>query len=92
MSGWYWFLIERAEDYYETPDGTIYAIGYAEGKGRKRKPPHSNEDKLIDTKWFAYVQGFENEWGYVCESELRRTPLVWEIPREAIHYSGRRRE
>jgi hypothetical protein len=45
-----------------------------------------------DTIWFGYVQGFEEEWGDFSEAELRSLyPKVWEIPRKALPYSGRRK-
>jgi hypothetical protein len=93
MTGWYWFLIERAEDVYETEKGEEYGFYYQEGQGKRRgnkpRPPKHKTDRLIDTKWFCYTQGFEDEWGYVCESQLRH-PLIWEIKKIDLPHSGRR--
>jgi len=45
-----------------------------------------------DTIWFGYVQGFEEEWGYFSQAEIESLkPRTWEIPKENLHYSGRRR-
>ena len=44
-----------------------------------------------DTIYFGLVQGFEEEWGDFSEGELRSlSPRVWEIPKKALPYSGRR--
>ncbi len=45
-----------------------------------------------DTIYFGLVQGFEEELGYFSLAELESMkPRVWEIPKHATHYSGRRR-
>ena len=47
-----------------------------------------------DTLWFGFVQGFEEEWGCWSEgelSELIKQGKLWEIPRQNLSYSGRRR-
>jgi len=45
-----------------------------------------------DTIYFGLVQGFEEEWGYFSKGELESLkPKVWEIPKKALTYSGRRR-
>jgi hypothetical protein len=44
-----------------------------------------------DTIWFGFVQGFEEEWGDFSQAELESlTPMVWELPKEALPWSGRR--
>ena len=44
-----------------------------------------------DQIWFGLVQGMEQEWGYFSEAELMSLRgKVWEIPQEALCYSGRR--
>ena len=41
--------------------------------------------------YFGLVQGFEEEWGYFSEAELKSLgPKVWEIPKHALVWSGRR--
>jgi len=46
-----------------------------------------------DTIWFGLVQGFEEEWGYFSQAEIESLkPKTWEIPKENLHYSGRRNE
>ena len=45
-----------------------------------------------DTIWFGFVQGFEEEWGEFSQAELESLkPRVWEIPKQNLPYSGRRR-
>lgn len=44
-----------------------------------------------DTIWFGLVQGFEEEWGEFSQAELESlSPRVWELPRRALPWSGRR--
>jgi hypothetical protein len=44
-----------------------------------------------DTIWFGFVQGFEEEWGDFSQAELESlTPMVWELPKKALPWSGRR--
>ena len=44
-----------------------------------------------DTIYFGFVQGFEEEWGDFSLGELESLkPRVWEIPKKALPYSGRR--
>ena len=44
-----------------------------------------------DTIWFGYVQGFDEEWGDFSQAELESLkPKVWELPKKALPYSGRR--
>ena len=44
-----------------------------------------------DIIWFGYVQGLDEEWGYFSQAEIESLkPKTWEIPKENLHYSGRR--
>jgi len=44
-----------------------------------------------DTLYFGFVQGFEDEWGYFRESELKSLGgKIWELPKQALEWSGRR--
>ena len=44
-----------------------------------------------DTIWFGFVQGFEEEWGDFSQAELESLkPMVWELPKKALPWSGRR--
>lgn len=44
-----------------------------------------------DTIYFGYVQGQFDEWGCFSKAELELLrPMVWEIPRRDLVYSGRR--
>jgi len=57
------------------------------------------QDSLIDglaykddTIWFGLVQGLEDEWGYFSQAEIERLkPKIWEIKKQDLPYSGRRR-
>lgn len=43
--------------------------------------------------WFGFVQGFEEEWGYIDKREIEeqiKKGSVWEIPKENLTISGRR--
>ena len=52
----------------------------------------ANGDSIPDTIWFGYVQGFEEEWGYFSQAEIESLkPKVWEIKKEDLPYSGRRK-
>lgn len=45
-----------------------------------------------DTIWFGLVQGIEEEWGSFSQAELESLrPMVWEIPKENLPWSGRRK-
>lgn len=45
-----------------------------------------------DTIYHGFVQAECEEWGDFSESELKNLyPRVWEIPKKALPYSGRRR-
>ena len=42
--------------------------------------------------WFGFVQGFEEEWGYFSEEEIRGPGnMAWEIKVQDLPYAGRRR-
>ena len=44
-----------------------------------------------DGNHFGFVQGFENEWGYFSEDELKSLGnRVWEIKNVDLAYAGRR--
>ncbi len=44
-----------------------------------------------DTIFFGFVLGFVEEWGYFSLVELENLkPMVWEIPKNNLPYSGRR--
>ena len=44
-----------------------------------------------DTIYFGFVQGFEEEWGDFSKAQLESLkPMVWEIPKKNLLYSGRR--
>ena len=44
-----------------------------------------------DTIWYGFVQGFEEEWGDFSQAELESLkPQVWELPKKALPWSGRR--
>jgi len=40
--------------------------------------------------WFGLVQGFEDEWGYFSETELKSHRNIWKIKPCDLPYSGRR--
>ncbi len=41
--------------------------------------------------WFGFVQGFEEEWGYFTEEEIRGLGnLAWEINPQDLPFAGRR--
>lgn len=45
-----------------------------------------------DSIWYGLVQGFEEEWGYFSQAEIESLrPKTWEIPKDNLPYSGRRR-
>jgi len=44
--------------------------------------------------WFGLVQGFEDEWSYFDENELKelmKRGIVWEIKKQDLPFAGRRR-
>ena len=48
-------------------------------------------EKVDDDRWFGFVQGLEEEWGYFSEAELKSLGAkVWEIPSKNLSFSGRR--
>lgn len=45
-----------------------------------------------DTIWHGYVHGIEDEWGYFSQAKIERLkPKTWEIRKQDLPYSGRRR-
>lgn len=39
-------------------------------------------EKVDEHRWFGLVRGFETEWGYWDERELKKNaPLIWEVER-----------
>lgn len=50
-----------------------------------------NGKAVPDTIWFGYVQGLEEEWGCFSQAELENLkPQIWELPKKALVWSGRR--
>ncbi len=46
---------------------------------------------LKGKKWFGFIQGSVEVWGYFVDAEINRLrPRTWEIPQANLHYSGRR--
>ncbi len=44
-------------------------------------------------RWFGFVQGLEEEWGYIDKEEVNNLITkgsVWEIPKKNLTFSGRR--
>jgi len=40
-------------------------------------------EKVDEHIWFGLVRGFETEWGYWDDRDLKGlAPLVWEVPRK----------
>lgn len=49
------------------------------------------EDTEDGKLYFGFVQGFEEEWGYFSEKELKSVGnWIWELPAKALQWSGRR--
>ena len=77
FSGWYWFATEKSEE-------------------RKAGDPNGggsmiNGKEVDDVIWFGLVQGFEQEWGYFSEAEIKSLgPKAWPIPACNLPFSGRR--
>ena len=43
-----------------------------------------------DGTWYGYVQGFENEWGYFSEDEIKSLgSMAWEVPKSNWEFTGR---
>jgi len=40
--------------------------------------------------WFGLVQGFEEEWGYFSEAELKSNRMIWKIKAGDLSIAGRR--
>ena len=76
FSGWYWFGTEKSEE---------RKIG-SEGGGSM-----IDGREVEDVIWFGLVQGFEEEWGYFSEAEIRSLGnRAWPIKKVDLPYSGRR--
>ena len=53
---------------------------------------YDNELKLNDKRYFGFVQGMEEEWGYFTEGQIEELGnSAWEIPQKNLHYSGGRK-
>lgn len=77
FKGWYWFATEKIE---------VRTAGGGNGGGSM-----INGKEVDDVIWFGLVQGFDEEWGYFSEAELKSVGnMVWEIPRGNLPFSGRR--
>lgn len=98
---------ERSRVRFETRDGQLYIDGkrvikaWESWSGWYWFAVEAQEERvkavpglyIVDTLYFGLVQGFEEEWGYWRESELRpliRKGLVWEIRQEDLPFAGRR--
>ena len=46
--------------------------------------------EVPDTIWYGLVQGFEDEWGYFSEAEIKMAG-GWEINKKDLPFAGRRR-
>jgi hypothetical protein len=76
FSGWYWFGVEVAE---ERKAGSETGGSMIHGR------------EVDDVIWFGFVQGFEQEWGYFSEAEIKGMGnMTWEIKRQDLPYAGRR--
>ena len=65
---------------------------FATEKVREQLSNLGDGNPILDTIWFGYVQGLEDEWGYFSQAEIERLgPKTWEIPKKNLHYSGRRK-
>lgn len=42
-----------------------------------------------DQIYFGFVQGFESEWGYFAESQLKGSSSIWKVPKTNWPWSGR---
>ena len=74
-SGWYWFGIEKSEE-----------RKVAEGGGSM-----IDGREVDDVIWFGFVQGFEEEWGYFSDAEIRSLGnRAWQIKKCDLPFAGRR--
>lgn len=65
---------------------------FATEKARNQLSDLGDGNPVADTIWFGYVQGLEEEWGYFSQAELESLkPKTWEIQKENLPYSGRRK-
>ena len=76
FSGWYWFGVEKSE---ERNAGTASGGSIINGK------------EVDDVIWFGFVQGFEDEWGYFSEAEIKSLGnMAWPIKPRDLASAGRR--
>ena len=77
FSGWYWFGLEVSEIRKKADGGgSVMADG----------------NVADDVIWFGLVQGFEEEYGYFSEAEIKALGnKVWPINACDLPHSGRRR-
>jgi len=61
---------------------------FATEKVQIQEDQFSDKDQI----WFGLVQGFEEEWGDFAQAEIEALgkSKVWEIPKKALAWSGRR--
>ena len=86
------------ETKFETKNGELYIDGQMVIKAWESYTGWywfgvSYEDDGDDRIWYGLVQGFENEWGYWSENELKelmKELKVWEIRKKDLKFSGRR--
>jgi hypothetical protein len=65
---------------------------FATEKVREQMSVLANGDSKLDTIWFGYVQGSEEEWGYFSQAEIESLKTkVWKIKKRDLPYSGRRK-
>ncbi|MBI3413010.1 MAG: hypothetical protein HY051_02950 [Candidatus Aenigmarchaeota archaeon] len=83
---------------FEDKDGKLYIDGEEVIKGFESFggwywfATEITEKTDADVLYFGFVQGFEEKWGYFRESELKSLGgRIWEIPKRALVWSGRRR-
>ncbi|MCJ7563837.1 MAG: hypothetical protein MUP52_04520 [Candidatus Aminicenantes bacterium] len=75
FSGWYWFGVEIAETRTPGKDG-----GGSMLNGRE----------VPDVIWFGLVQGFDEDWGYFSEAEIKSLGnRAWKIPKVNFPFAGR---
>lgn len=65
---------------------------FATEEAGKQDSVIENKTYKNDTIYFGLVQGLEDEWGYFSQSEIESLkPRTWEIKKQDLPYSGRRR-
>jgi hypothetical protein len=72
---------------WESVDGWFW---FATEKIQEQTSPV--DGKWVNDKiWFGFVQGYEEEWGDFSRAEIESlAPMVWELPKGALPWSGRR--